>query len=325
MRKTSLALVLTLILLQGCVTPTPTPTPSLREVTIAMGYIPNVQFAPFYVAVEKGYFAQEGLMPRFDYGMESDLFKLLGMGQLQFVVGSGDQVILARAQGLPVVYVANWYREFPVCVFSLKGRGLRTPRDLEGKTVGIPGFYGASYIGWKALVYASGLDESRVNLREIGYTQAASVSEGKVDAALGYIVNEPVQLRVAGKEVDVITVSSYFDLVSNGIVTNEKTIAEEPELVKGLVRAFLKGLRYTLEHPDEAFQISLRYIPEISEESKPIQKMVLEEAIKLWEGEPLGHSDPASWEATERFMRQTGLISVKVDVSRAFTNRFVEP
>jgi len=329
--KREISLILNLLLclgivvaLGGCSPAQPTPTPTLpapEKVTLAMGYIPNVQFAPFYVGVEKGYFAAENIEVEFDYGMETDLLKLVGAGELQFAVASGDQVILARAQGLPVVYVLNWYRRFPVCVVSLKG--IKGAKDLVGKTVGIPATEGASYIGWRALLYAEGIDEAQVNLQVIGYTQVASLTEGRVDAAVCYALNEPVQLRQAGYAIDVIYVADYANLVSNGLITNEQTIAEQPELVQGLVRAVLRGLRYTIEHPDEAFAICKKYVPEIAGENEALQKAVLLESIKFWQGDRLGQSDRGAWEESQRIMRQIGLIDAEVDVEKLFTNQFI--
>jgi NitT/TauT family transport system substrate-binding protein len=331
--KRAISLILNLLLCLGIVValggcspaqPTPTPTPPAPEkITLAMGYIPNVQFAPFYVAVEKGYFAEGNIEAEFDYGMETDLLKLVGAGELQFAVASGDQVILARAQGLPVVYVLNWYRRFPVCVVSLKEKGIRGAKDLVGKVVGIPATEGASYIGWRALLHAEGIDEAKVNLQVIGYTQVASLTEGRVDAAVCYALNEPVQLSQAGYSIDVLYVSDYANLVSNGLITNEQTIAERPELVKELVRAVLRGLRYTITHPDEAFAICKKYVPEITGDNEALQKAVLLESIKFWQGDKLGYSDRTAWEESKRFMRQIGLIDVELDVDTMFTNRFV--
>lgn len=311
--------VFPVVLAVGCGSAAP---PARTDVTLAMGFIPNVQFAPFYVAVERGYFADEGLTVDFDYGMESDLLKLVATGERSFVVGSGDQVILARAQGLPVVYVMNWYRRFPIAVFSLEP--LTSPEDLRGKRVGIPGLFGASYIGWQALLYAAGMDPSAVRLETIGFTQVENLVEGKVDAAVGYAMNEPVQLRQMGKDVSVIDISDYIDLVANGIITNEKTIAERPELVEGVVRATLRGLRDTLDNPSEVFDITLKYVPEAGGENRAAQMAVLGASLEYWESDRLGFSDAAAWEASQRFMRDVGLIQDVTDVNQMFTNRFVE-
>jgi NitT/TauT family transport system substrate-binding protein len=322
-----LLLVLVLLLgLGGCgpSQPTATPMPPAPEtITLAMGFIPNVQFAPFYVAEDKGYFAAENIEVEFDYGMETDLLKLVGVGELQFAVASGDQVILARAQGLPVTYILNWYRRFPVCVVSLKEEGIKGAKDLVGKRVGTPATEGASYIGWRALLHAEGIDEAQVNLQVIGYTQVASLTEGRVDAAVCYAMNEPVQLSQAGYSVDVTYVADYANLVSNGLITNEQTIAEQPELVQRLVRAVLRGLKQTIEHPDEAFEICKKHVPEIGGDNEALQKAVLIESIKFWQGDRLGYSDRAAWEESQRFMRQIGLIDTEVDVEKLFTNQFV--
>ena len=322
-KMASLLFLIALVALSGCAAPkeaTLAP-PKLRNITLSMGFIPNVQFAPFYVAVERGYFAGEGLEIEFDYGMETDLLKLVGTGQRQFVVGSGDQVILARQQGLPVVYVMNWYRRFPVAVASLQP--LNAPRDLIGKSVGIPGLYGASYIGWQAMLDVAGIKPEDVNLISIGYTQVESLVTGQVDAAVIYAMNEPVQLEMEGYEVNMIAVADYIDFVSNGLITNEKTIAQEPELVRGIVRAALRGLSDTLDDPDAAFAICREYLPEIDGESAPLQRAVLEEALGFWRAESLGRSSAAAWGASQSFMRQIGLIESEVELSDLFTNDFI--
>jgi len=327
------AALVAILLATACAPPTPMPIESVPPttepipITLAMGYIPSVQFAPFYVALEKGYFAEEGLEVTFRYGFETDLIKLVGTDELQFMIGSGEEVILARAQGLPVTYVMRWYRRFPVVVFALKDAGLDSAKALEGKRVGIPGLFGASYVGWKALVYAAGLDESSITLESIGFTQAAAVSEGRVDAALDYSVSGPVQLPLAGKEVDVIYIADVIDLPSNGIFTNEQTIADRPELVQALVHAALRGLRDTLADPDEAFALSLQQVPEAGGDNEAVSRAIFDEVLSLWrtgEGEQLGASDPETWAEAARFMLEMGLVEAEVPVEELFTNRFVQ-
>jgi NitT/TauT family transport system substrate-binding protein len=298
-----------------------------QTVTLAMGYIPNVQFAPFYVAVEEGYFADEGITLKFDYGWETDLLKLVGSNELQFAVASGDQVILARSQGLPVVYVMDWYRRFPVSVVSLATEGIRQPADLVGKRIGTPVTYGASYIGWRALLEATGLKETDEELISIGYTQVAALEEGLVDAAICYAMNEPVQMRLGGEDLNIIYVADYANLVSNGLITNEETIKQRPELVQGMVRAALRGLAYTLEHPDDAFQITVKQVPETASDSKAeaVNRAILAESINFWQAPSgqLGRSDEAEWLASQQIMEKMGLIGTEGQVTDMFTNQFV--
>lgn len=327
MKKVNLLLMtLSLIALSACQsTAAPPSSSSPTEVTLAMGFIPNVQFTPFYVAVSKGYYAEENLQINFDYGAETDLLSLVGTDALQFAVASGDQVILARAQGVPVVYAMTYFQRFPVAVVSLESVPLQAPSDLIGRSVGIPA-PGASYVGWQALLYAVGIDEPEIPIEFIGYTQIASLTEGRVEAAVVYAANEPVQLRQAGYDFNIIYVADYINLVSNGMITNEKTIAENPDLVARLVRATVRGLRYTMDHPEEAFEICLEFVPEAGGQNRETQTAVLEESINFWKSEHLGYSDPAAWEASQEFMLQIGLVETRTEVDKMFTNQFiVEP
>ncbi len=307
------------------VTSTAADAPALTRLTVAMGYIPSVQFAPFYVAHERGYFREAGLEVIPQYGIESDLLKLVGTGELSFMIGSGEEVILGRSQGLPVRYVMRWYRSFPVVLFAKASKGISTPADLVGKQVGLPGLFGASYVGWEALVYATGLDANQVTLQSIGFTQATAVSRDQVDAALDYVVNGPVQLRLAGEEITVIPVSDYVDLPSNGIITNEQTIQGQPELVRAFVTALLRGLADTLADPDAAFDASLRAVPEAGGEQAAVSRAIFDESLKLWQApaDQLGLSDPAAWEQAALFMKDMGLIQTEVVAADLFTNDFV--
>jgi NitT/TauT family transport system substrate-binding protein len=310
----------------GCAPSTAPATKQLTKIRLPMGYVANVQYAPFYIAVDKGYFAEEGIEIDFDYRVETDGMKLVGSGELPFAVVSGEQVPLARAQGLPVVYVMQWWRKFPVAVVSRADKNIQTPADLVGKSVGLPGYFGASYIGWRGLLYKAGIPESSVKTQDIGFTQVAAIQQNQVDAAVVYVNNEPIQLRAAGIDVNVIDVSDYVSIVANGIVTNETTIKEKPELIRGLVRALLRGTQDALADPDLAFQVSTRFVEGLGTNPKndAIQKQVLAATIKLWQDGPLGQSDTATWDTTQEILLNMGLLKQKIDDTQLFTNQFVE-
>ncbi|MER2599922.1 MAG: ABC transporter substrate-binding protein [Caldilineales bacterium] len=336
-----LSLWLMISLLAGCTPPAAAPaTPAAADpttpvsteaavpsaLTLGLGYIPSVQFAPFYVAQAKGFFAQEGLEVTFEHGAESDFMQRIGVNDMQFAIASGEQVILARSQQLPITYVMRWYQRFPVVVMSPAEKGLDEVSKLAGQRVGIPGMYGASLVAWKALSYVSGLDESSVSLETIGFTQAAAVSEGRVDAALDYITNGPVQLRLAGQEVTVIAVADLINLPANGLITNDQTIAENPALVQKMTTALINGIRYTLANPDEAFAISLQAVPEAGGDNEAANRAVFDASLALWESKDglLGLSNGAEWQEAADFMQKTGLISSKPAQDTLFTNRFAE-
>ncbi len=301
----------------------PATASALTSVTVVMGYIPDIQFAPWYVADKKGYFAAEGLQVKYNWGFEVDGVKLVGANQADFALLGGDQVIQARSQNIPLVYVANYYNAFPIAIFSLKDKNIKTPQDLVGKKVGLPAFYGATYTGWRALLYGADIKESEVQTQNIGFTQGAAVTQGLVDAAAGYSNNEPVQLALAGKQINVIQVSDYSKLVGIGLVTNEKTVAERPEIVQKVVTALIRGIEDTINNPDEALNISLQSLPEAGGQNLKTTQAVLNASVKLMVSPHLGYVDPADWAASEKFMKDAGFIKTDVDISKIFTNKFV--
>jgi NitT/TauT family transport system substrate-binding protein len=304
-------------------TPTDTSIPSLAHIRLPLGYIPNVQFAPLYVAVEKGYFRQNGIEIEFDYSFETDAVALVGANELQFAVVSGDQVLLARAQGLPVVYVLAWYQDYPVSVVSKLGQGILTPGNLAGKKIGLPGLYGTSYIGLRALLSAGGLTESDVTLDSIGYNQVEALVSDQEQAVVVYTTNEPIQLRKMDYQIDEIKVRDYDHLVSNGLITNETTLNQEPDLVVKMNQAILKGITDTIANPDEAYQVCLKYVEGLAEADQVIQKEVLNASIEFWKAERLGYSNPSAWQNTQKVLLDVGFLTQPVDLNKAYSNDFL--
>ena len=295
----------------------------LTRIRLPLGYIPNVQFAPLYVAVEKGYFREAGLEVTFDYSFETDAMALVGAGEIPFAVVSGEQVLLARSQGLPVVYVAAWYQQYPVAVVSKVEEGIVSPADLKGKTIGLPGLFGANYIGLEALLFSAGLSNDDVTLTSIGFTQVESIATDQVQAASVYAANEPVQLKAQGYEVNEIRVGDHVQLASNGLVTNEATLASNPELVRAMVKAMLRGIADTIQNPDEAYEISKKYVENLANADEAVQKEVLARSIEFWKAEQLGYSDTSAWENMLDVLLKMGLLTETLDVNEAFTNEFL--
>lgn len=300
---------------------------ALRPVTVAFAFIPNIQFAPFYVADSKGYYADAGLAVTFDYNYETDVVQRVASwpdSEVHFAHGSGLSVMLARQQGLPVRTVMTQYQQFPVVFFSKSVHELSEPQDLRDKSIGIPGRFGASYYALQALLYASDMQESALDVQEVGFNQLQLVLEDNIDVASGYAMNEPIKLKEEGWQVNVLRVADYFPLASDGIITSEALLTSDPDLVQSFVQATLRGMRDTLESPDAAFEISLPYIPEIDPNNADFERTVLQESLPYWQSEPLGYTDPNTWRQSHTFLLDLDLLSAPLELNEAYTNDFIE-
>ena len=289
-------------------------------INLPMGYIPDPQYAPFYVAVEKGYYADEGFDVAFDYSFETDGLALVGAGETPFAIVSGEQVILARAQEIPVVYILEWFQRFPIAVMSKAGSGIAQVSDLVDRKVGIPGFFGASYVGLAGLLAANNLTLEDIQLSDIGFTQVESLMSDQVEAVVGYANNEPLQLEALGQPVNTIYVADEADLVANGLIASEDTIRNHPEMAAAFVRATLRGLADTIADPLEAYEISQEFVEGLDDS----RMNVLEASIEMWRAEILGQTEFDSWRRTQDALLQIGFLDKPLeDLDKAFTNDFV--
>lgn len=296
------------------------------DVTIGLGFVPNIQFAPFYVADAKGYFEDEGIKASFNHhAAGADLFGAIVAGQEDMMMAGGDEVIQARSKGVELVYVAEVFRQYPVALVVPADSDIQSVADLAGKKVGLPGAYGANYLGLLALLDSAGMTESDIDMQSVGFTQVSALLSGQVDAVMGYANNEPVQLEKAGMAVRVFPVADALPLVSNGMVAMQKTLDDDPELVRKVVAATLKGLEYTIAHPEEAVEISKEYVPTLSDGQQAADALtVLQASIPLWQSErAAGASDPAAWQQMADFLQAHGQLQAAVAIEDVYTDKYL--
>jgi NitT/TauT family transport system substrate-binding protein len=157
----------------------------------------------------------------------------------------------------------------------------------------------------------------------VGFNQVEVLATDQQEVVVGYAANEPIQLKAQGFDVTELRVADYTNLAANGILASEKVIAEDPELVRAFVGAFLKGLKYTIENPDEAYKLSATYIPNFADLDQAVQKEILATSAEMWKADRLGYADPQAWENMQDVLLKMDLITEKMDLTKAFTNSFV--
>jgi NitT/TauT family transport system substrate-binding protein len=305
-----LAVLLLVPLLAACTaggTPTPS-APTTTKLTVGLGYIQSIQFAPFYLAREKGYYTSAGLDVTFQNGNDADLIALVGQGAVDIGLADGTSVIPAVASGVPVRYVTTIYAKFPNIVFSKATSGIRTVADLKGKKLGTPGKYGSSWIMLQALLGSAGLKTSDVDIQQYpDYGQGAALAQGAIDAATGFVNNEPVQLALAGTQSTILTVDAVVPLPGNGLIAGVDTLKNKHAALKAFVAATLRAMAEIAADPNVALDPSVAQAPNLKGTDRAILLAILKATIATWTSDytaahGVGSIDRSAWQKTADFM-----------------------
>ncbi len=117
--------------------------------------------------------------------------------------------------------------------------------------------------------------------------------------------------------------ADYLSLVSNGLITNESVLRDNPDMIRAIVRAILRGIQDTVNDPDAAYEITLKYVENLAQADQQVQKQILTASIELYQTDPWGWSDPQAWENMQEVLLEMELIAQPLNLSEAFTNQFL--
>jgi len=300
----------------------------LKHVTFRLDWIYQGPNAGFMVARDKGYYAEAGLDVEMGPGKGSgSTAQIVATKDAQFGFADGYVVGNSVAKGLGLEMVASIYRRNPTAVVVLADSAIKTPKDLEGKTVGIP-TGSAQFQQWPAFVKGCKLDGDKihvVNMDPAGSPPA--LITGKVDAIAGFAQGYVPSVEIRGNKK--ARILWYADCgvtaVSNGIIVHPDLIKSDPQLVRAFVAASLKGFLYARQHPDEAAETVKKY----SEATDVrISKREAELSWATWvtpntAGKPLGWMSDKDWQATIDVLKQYGGVTAPLKASQLYTNEFV--
>ena len=302
----------------ACTVGTASPTPVRTSLTVGLGYIPSVQFAPFYLADQAGYYRDAGLDVTFQNKIETDLIRLVGAGTIDVGVADGTDVVPAVSQGIPVQYLATLYRSYPSVVFAPEDSGIATPEDLRGRKIGIPGRYGSSWVMLQALLDSAGLTPEDVTIMEYpDFGQAAAVQQGAVHAATGFINNEPIQLGLEGIPTTILSVDDIVPLPGPGLIAGTGTLTTKEAAVRAFIAATIRAMGDIADDPAKGLDAAEQVVPELAG-ARDKQAAILDATILAWRGgSPTGEFglvDVEGWEATITFLTDLGLVPNPVAV-----------
>ncbi len=322
-------LIALLVVVAGCA-PGASPSAAATPLKVGLGYIPSVQFAQFYLADKAGYYAAEGLDVTFQNEIDSNLVPKVGQGDLDLGMSDGTSVIPAVSQGIPIRYIATVYGRFPSIVFGKASSGIKTAADLEGKKIGIPGRYGSSWVMLQALLESGGLKPEDVEIVDYpDFGQGAAVAQGAVDAATGFVNNEPVVLERSGTPVFVLTVDDVTALPGPGLIASTATIDGKREAVAGFVRATLRAMKEIVADPNKGLDATIATVPELGQD-RDLQADILYATIDAWAhagqtpADGMGSIDRAGWQASVEFMTKLNMVPKPVTLDDLVLEDFVK-
>jgi len=289
----------------------------MRAVKLLLGFRPDVQFAPFYVAQQEGYYADAGLEVTIEHRQAPDVQRLVADGQAEFGVADATDVMIARTMGIPNRSISTLYQRFPVALIGETGTVPSDPADLAGMTIGTPGMFGSSWHALLALLDAGGLTPDDITVREYPqFNQVDGLANGDVDLITGFRNNEPLQLEDRGMSVDLLTVDEVAPLPGPGMIAGDELIASDPELVRAFVEATAAAQAAVIDDPDLGFAAAQVAVPEISE-SPDVARAVLDATVALWEGDAFanGAIDEELWATGYETMLRLELIDGSVPLA----------
>jgi len=316
-------MLICMALLAGCGTqPTPTPVP-LEPVTLQLQWVTQAQFAGYYVALDKGWYREEGIDLTIDPG-GPDLVPadLVLAGRADFGTGLLADLVVAVQQGKPVISVAQVQQLNGLLLIAFKSSGIAAPADFAGKRVGV--WLGAWEAQFDALMAKEGLTTDEFSLISQGFTMDPFL-EGELDVASAMIYNEYYVVLESGVKADELNIIDYanygLDFPGDTLFTSRQTLEQKPDLCERMVRASLRGWQYAVEHPEEAADIVLKY-DESGVQTREHQLSMMNEIAKLvlLPVRPLGFTDRDSVLRTIDTLVSYGVLGGPVQPEDVFTN-----
>ncbi|MCH8843828.1 MAG: ABC transporter substrate-binding protein [SAR324 cluster bacterium] len=285
---------------------------------LILDWFPNADHVPLYVARDGGFFERQGLeielLPPAD---PNDPLKLVAVGRAAFGINYQPNVIIARAEGLPVKSVGILVEHPLSSLAFLKSSGIRTPADLKGKRIG----YSVQVLELallKAIAGTAGLSESDYTTINVNFNLTASLLSGQVDAVMGAFWNyELAELELEGVPGDYFAVEDYgvpdyYELI---VITNDAFLAENPGAVRRLVDGLQAAIDFSRAEPERALEIYFKANPEVRQEldRRAFHAVIGEFATTQTQSR-------AKWERFTAFALEQGLITKSIAADDLYRN-----
>ncbi len=298
-----------------------------ETITFVLDWTPNTNHTGLYVAIEKGYFEEEGLDVEVVQPPDDGAEVLVASGKAQFGVSFQDTMApaLVGDNALPITAVATLVQHNTSGIVSRKGEGMDRPSGLEGKR----------YATWdldiekamlRQVVEQDGGDFSKVQLFPSTVTDEVSALESKaVDAIWIFYAWAGIATEVAGLETDYFAfrdIDPVFDYYTPVLIANNDYLDSNPDQAKAFLNALKKGYEDAIADPEEAADILCKAAPELDSELVLASQQYLADQYKA-EVEQWGYIDPARWNAFYQWLNENGLSEETIPDNTGFSNEYL--
>jgi NitT/TauT family transport system substrate-binding protein len=300
------------------------------KVRLQIKWVPQAQFAGYFVALDKGYYADENLdVQIIPGGPDIVSEQQVANGQADFGVDWVASFLAFRDKGLPLVDVAQIYQSSGLMLISKKSQNIQSPADLKGKSVGV--WYGGNEFEFLALMDKLGYDPDKdLNVIKQGFTMDPFLA-GQMQAASAMTYNEYEVVLESGVNASDLNVIRYNDegvgMLEDNLFAAEDTVANKPDLVQRFVRASVRGWRDAVANQSDAVGIVMKYV-EPGSTTQDHQTRMMSEVAKLVQpdgttADQIGVMDAGRFQTTADIAYKFHVINAPADPAKSYTNQFV--
>lgn len=299
-------------------------TQELRDVSVVLDWTPNTNHTGLYAAVDQGFYKQEGLNVKILQPGAGGADQMVASGEVPFGVSYQESVTQARTQGVPLVSIAAVIQHNTSGFAAPQDRKIKSPKDFEGKRYG----------GWgspveaavmKSIMDKDGADVTKVQNINMGDADFFTAVKRDIDFAWIFYAWTGIEAKLRGEPIDMLYVKDFsdsLDYYTPVLVTNEKQIKDDPELVKAFMKATAEGYQYAIDHPKEAADILIKAVPDLDpklvQASQEWLSPKYQDDAKQW-----GWQKPEVWQKYGDWMSSQKLLEGDFDYTKAFTNDYL--